>query len=240
MSPSPGECYDIETAQHLRLTEQDAATSDPMQPHSLSSHPSSELLHDHINTEDHSTDCTRFEAVTSHPASLYNQFSRHPKSSSLNQFGQEDDPHTDRSAIDEHGQARLLLDTHAFHKDRRQDEKQKVSSGSDEEKEEVDDARPQQETNSVEAVLMAKTSGYRLLQKMDEGSKPAGRQRPLPSHDSSPEPDQDARRSHSNDCSDYEFSSTRAEEDRRPHSIKRKQPSLSGAGPAQKRPFTFI
>jgi hypothetical protein len=88
----------------------------------------------------------------------------------LNQFSQEDDLHTNRCAIDEHEQARLSLDTHAFHEDsRRKDEKQKVSCSSDEEEEEeVDDAWPQRETNSVEAALMAKTS-QRLLAYKKEG-----------------------------------------------------------------------
>jgi hypothetical protein len=245
VSPSPRGCHDIETAQHLRLSEQDAATSDPMQPHDPSSRPLSKLLHDRIDAEDHSTDCVRSESATFHPAPSCNQSPRRSRSSSLNQLSQEDNLHTSRSAVDEHEQARLSLDTHAFHEDRRRkDEKQKVSCGSDEEeeeeeeKEEVDDARPQRETNSAEAALMAKTSSYRLPRKMDEGTKPTGRQRSLPSHDSSSDPDQDARGSHGNGCSNDEFSSTHAEsgeEDKRPCPLKRKRPSLSGAGPAQKK-----
>jgi hypothetical protein len=44
-----------ETAQHLRLAKQDASTSDSMQPYIPSSRSSSELSHDRIDAEDHST-----------------------------------------------------------------------------------------------------------------------------------------------------------------------------------------
>jgi hypothetical protein len=72
----------------------------------------------------------------------------------------------------------------------------------------------------------------------DEGTKPPRRQRPLPSHDSSPEPGQDARGSHGNGCRHDELSSTHAEsdeEERWPRPTKRKRPSLSNAGLAQKK-----
>ena len=94
VSSSPGGCHDIETAQHLWLSEPDAATFDPMQPHGPSSRPLSELLHDRIDAEDHSMDCARFESTTFHPAPSCNQSPRRSRSSSLNQLSQEDDLHT--------------------------------------------------------------------------------------------------------------------------------------------------
>jgi hypothetical protein len=248
VSPSPGGCHDIErndfteTAQHLRLGEQDASTSDSMRAYSPSSRPSSESLHDRIDTEDHSTDRAIPEAVIFHSAPSCNQSPHCSRSSLLNQFSQEDNLHTDRSATDEHEPVRPSLDTHAFHEEdrRREDEKQEVSCGSDDddEGEEVNDALPQRETNSVKATLMAKKSSRCLCRKKDKGTKPAERQRPLPSRDSSPKLDQDARGSHGNGYSDDGISNIHAESDednKRPRPLKRKRPSLSHAGPAQKK-----
>ena len=58
-----------ETAQRLRLAEQEPSTSDPMRPRTpSSSRASSEPLHDHIGIADHCTVRARSEATMSHPA----------------------------------------------------------------------------------------------------------------------------------------------------------------------------
>jgi len=105
VSPSPERCHDIkrydfaETAQHLRLAEQDASMSDSMRSYSPSSCPSSEPLHDRIDAKDHSTDRARSEAVLSYSARPRNQSPLRSRSPPLNQLSQED-LHTDRSAAD--------------------------------------------------------------------------------------------------------------------------------------------
>jgi len=139
VSPSPGECHDIETAQHLRLTEQDAATSDPIQYHSPSSRPSSEPLHDHINAEDNCTDHARSETITSHPAHPCNRSSRRSRLSPLNQLSQENHRLSNRSATDEHKPVRPPLNTD------KEDKKQEVSGGSG--GDDDDDAQPQRQVS---------------------------------------------------------------------------------------------
>jgi hypothetical protein len=132
VSPSnPEGCHDIErndfteTAQRLRLAEQDASTSDSMRPYSPSSRPSSDPSHGCIDAKDHSTDRARSEAVISHSARPRNQSPRRSRSSPLNQLSEEDHLHTDQNAADEHEPVHPALDTDTFDKeDRRQQQQQ--------------------------------------------------------------------------------------------------------------------
>lgn len=112
------ECYNIETAQHLQLSKQDAAMFNLMQPHGFFLCSLSKLLHDCIDAEDHFTNCARFEFTTFHLASSCNQSLHCFRLSSLNQLSQKNNLHINQSAVNKHKQAHLSLNTHAFYENR--------------------------------------------------------------------------------------------------------------------------
>ncbi|KAH0538364.1 hypothetical protein FGG08_005059 [Glutinoglossum americanum] len=185
-----------ETVQHLRLAK-GALASNSMCPYSPSAHLSSELLHDHIDTEGLDTHRARSEAATSHSARPRSPPPRHSRASTGNQLGQEDRLHAGRSTADEREYedelVRPVLNPDTFDKgERQQQEAEAEAEGEADNDDNEDDGQVQQEANDMAAAVTAKRISDNHLSGKEGGSpRLAERQRLLPSRDPSPEPGHD-------------------------------------------------
>jgi hypothetical protein len=183
---------------------------------------SSEPLHDHSGLDDLYTGRTRFEAPISHYSRPQSQPS-HCSRVSPQKPSQEDRLLASRSILNEGELLRHTPDigTDTFDKENEQQqhivEANMTNDGDEHNVEEEQDGNiddEHQEVNNVAAAQMVKRSGNtHLSSKEDEKALLAELQRPSPSYNSFPQPDQEGTGSYS-DCCSGEINNTRAKSDK--------------------------
>lgn len=199
----------------------------PSDPDSIldSMRPSSEPLHGCIGTEDPFTSCAESDPTKPFSRHDRSKSPRRPRSSQQNRLGQEVHvyPRQAKPALDNNTSEERPL--------QQQDEEENINSNGDEL------LQPDNNT-AIVARISEMGDEPHLSANGIKGASLAKRQRILPSRDPSLELSQAQAGSHSDNCSDGELSSTKAESDEndwRSCPTKRKRPSSSYVSPTQRK-----